>query len=244
MANKVIGLKVLIEANVGTVLNPDFEVVAGQRDASINMAGDTIDTSSKDGDGWKTAAVGLLGWDADLDGIIVDTNAGLAAIEAAYNARTAVKVRMAFPDGSHKSGEALITSMPTKVPMGGEATYSVKMQGNGPLITDTGVITAPSITSPTSNETGVGLEDAATTAAFAATGGTDTHSATRWQITNDTDTAFAAPVIDTTTTVDLISLPIAAGVLDSGTDYLIRVKHKGVKYGWSLWSAVHGFATV
>ena len=242
MAEKVIGLSILIEANTGTEQSPDYTVVAGQRDATLTPASDAIDTSSKDGNGWKTSAVGLKGWDMDLDGVYVDTSTGFTALETAFSAGTDILVRVSFPDGTKRRGAAKVTSMPIKAPMGGESTYSFKLQGNGALTTDTETTTAPTFTAPLDEAINVAVEAAIVTAAFASSG-IDTHAATQWQVTEDDDPTFAAPIIDTTTTTDLLSLPVAAGVLEAATDYKARARHKGTIYGWSAWSEVSDFTT-
>ena len=194
---KVIGLKVLIEANTGTDESPDYTVVAGQRDASINLTGDAIDTSSKDGDGWKTSQTGLLGWDADFDGVIVDTNAGLAAIETAFNTGAALLCRLVFPDGTRRRGLARVTSMPIKAPMAGEATYSVKMQGTGKLELDTATIDAPVIENPTQGQSPTPLNTVANCGEnISVTNGADTRAAMAWQLTTAADPNFLTPVID------------------------------------------------
>jgi TP901-1 family phage major tail protein len=240
---KVTGLQVILKANTGTPESPTYTVVGGQKDGSINITGDAIDVSSKDGDGWKEFLLGLKGWDMDLDGVIKENDAGAQALIDAFFNGDEILVKAEFPDGSFYSGNAVVVSMPIKAPMGGDATFTFKIQGTGALTPVTATVTAPTITEPTADDTAVVVTGPFTTSAFAYSTGSDTHAATQWQITTNADTTFEAPIVDDESTKDLVSKKIAATLLSAGTQYRIRARHKGTLLGWSAWSTVHHFTT-
>ena len=243
MSEKVIGLDVLLQINTGTPESPTYTTIGGQQDATMNLAGDPIEVTSKDGNGWKEYRFGLKGWDADLEAVIKESEAGINAAIAAFENKSTVLVKLLFPGGMMLTGNAMIVSLPMKTAMASAATYSFKIQGTGPLTRVSTAITTPTVTSPENNEENVSVVPACTSSAFAVTGGTDTHAATQWQITEATDSAFAAPEYDSESTVDLVAVTIPASKLTAATEYLMRVRYKGLATGWSAWSTAVAFET-
>jgi hypothetical protein len=99
-------------------------------------------------------------------------------------------------------------------------------------------VNTPTITSPANGQTDIPEQPTLISSGFAATGGSDTHAASQWQIRLATDT-WDTPLHDSgETATDLTSYTVPAGVLQPGqAQYALRVRHKGAVLGWSEWSA-------
>ena len=99
----------------------------------------------------------------------------------------------------------------------------------------------PTIVSPTAGSTNIAIVIDATTSAFAVPNGSDTHEASDWQIA--TDLAFTA-IVDSSM-ADTVNKTSYTNTVDLAytTVYYMRVRHKGVSYGYSEWSNVVSFTT-
>ncbi len=94
------------------------------------------------------------------------------------------------------------------------------------------------------------IEPSVTTASMGTPGGfvphvdlpSDTHASTTWQITTAADTGFAAPLVDVTSTTDLLSY-LAEGLPDA-TDLIGRARHNGDGGGLGDWSDTEAFTTL
>ncbi|MBX9901191.1 MAG: phage tail protein [Burkholderiaceae bacterium] len=103
------------------------------------------------------------------------------------------------------------------------------------------IVSAPTVTSPANNATGQNNQPTIASSAFATVGGADTHFSSRWQLS--TDPTFATVLHDSgdSTTAKLnYSVPIS---LVYGTQYFVRVMHRGTTYGYSAWSPATSFTT-
>ena len=78
------GLDVLIK--VGST------VVGGQRNASLEMSAETIDTTVKTTGGWAAKIPGMKSWTSSCDGVYFLDDAGLEAAQAAFMNGTEVKL--------------------------------------------------------------------------------------------------------------------------------------------------------
>ena len=107
----------------------------------------------------------------------------------------------------------------------------------------TATIDTPTITSPANGAEGVERTATITAAAFAVTGGTDTHYGTQWQIATADNPDFGTVLFDAMTTTDKASIAIPEGRLDYETEYTVRVKYTGLTVGTSAWSAAVNFTT-
>ena len=99
-------------------------------------------------------------------------------------------------------------------------------------------VNTPAITSPSNGQTDIPEQPTIISSSFAATGGTDTHQSSQWQIRLASN-SWSSPVHDSgETTTAKTSYVVPAGVLQPGqTQYVLRVRHKGATLGWSEWSA-------
>ena len=122
---KVKGVDVVIK--IGT------DLLAGQRSATLNRAGETIDVTTKDSNGWKESEPGLKEWSIDCDGLFVESDTAYEALETAFINGDKVSVELGMPSGLKYSGQAIITDFPLEAPYDDNVSYSVAFAGDGEL---------------------------------------------------------------------------------------------------------------
>lgn len=129
MANEIMGVDVLIYA--------DGKKIAGQRDCTISINGDSIDTTCKDNGSWKTAAVGLLGWSISLTAIEFSGQSGKeqAVFEKAMLTRTPLQIKAIQAGKKVVTGTGIITSKETSGSYSDVSTGSYEIAGNSALET-------------------------------------------------------------------------------------------------------------
>lgn len=111
------------------------EVVAGQRNATLNRAKDTIETTNKTTGGWKTFLPGLKEWSVDADGVYVIDGEGYELLEDAFNNDTPIIIELGEAGSGELgfTGEAILTEFPIECPYDDTCTYSITLQGSGAL---------------------------------------------------------------------------------------------------------------
>lgn len=107
-------------------------VLAGQRGATLNRSAEVIDITNKTGDGWVEKMSSTKEWSVECDGLFVKEDAALQALEEAFKAGTPVQVKLADSDWGF-NGSAIITDFPIEAPYDDAATYSLTLEGTGPL---------------------------------------------------------------------------------------------------------------
>lgn len=137
---KVSGMKVKVYiGEIGT-----GKVLAGQQGATLNRSADTIDSTSKDSEGfWKESLAGFKEWSIDCDGAFVESDVAYVQLEDAYLASENVPVYIEFPSGTRYAGEATITDFPIEAPFDDLVKYSLSLQGSGALTKSATVPVAP-----------------------------------------------------------------------------------------------------
>ena len=115
-----------IKVSVGATL------IGGQQNCSINRETETSDTTTKDSGVWSEAEAIGLSWSVDLDGLVVVGDAGLKALETAWENLQQVDVKYGTST-NYKSGRAIITSLSSNSASKEKTTYSVSLQGVGAL---------------------------------------------------------------------------------------------------------------
>ena len=115
-----------IKVSVGSTL------IGGQQNCSINRETETSDVTTKDSGIWSEAEAIGLSWSVDLDGLVVVGDAGLKALETAWENLQQVDVKYGTAS-NYKSGKAIITSLSSNSPSKEKTTYSVSLQGVGAL---------------------------------------------------------------------------------------------------------------
>lgn len=106
--------------------------LAGQRGATLNRSAETIDITNKVSAGWKEIITSVKEWSIDCDGVFVEDDTALKALETAFNANTMVDVKISDGEWGYK-GKAIITDFPIDAPYDDAATYSLTLQGTGEL---------------------------------------------------------------------------------------------------------------
>ena len=119
------GLDVLIK--VGS------QVVGGQRNASLEMSAETIDTTVKTTGGWAAKIPGIKSWTSSCDGVYFVDDAGLEAAQTAFMNGTAVQLEFSNSNGLAYSGQAVITSMAVEAGQEDIVSYTISFEGTGAL---------------------------------------------------------------------------------------------------------------
>ena len=119
------GLDVLIK--VGT------QVVGGQRNASLEMSAETIDTTVKSTGGWAAKIPGIKSWTSSCDGVYFLDDAGLQAAQTAFMNGTEVQLVFSNSSGLAYSGQAVITSMSVEAGQEDIVSYTISFEGTGAL---------------------------------------------------------------------------------------------------------------
>lgn len=125
------GVNFLLYINTGTAQTPVYTKVAGQRGGTFNRSSDTLDLTSKDNAGWQDEDYGTASWSIEADGLLVESDAGYAALENAFDDKTYVLVRWETAAGNKYEGQAIITDFSTEAPYDDSATYSITLNGKG-----------------------------------------------------------------------------------------------------------------
>lgn len=127
MAKEIRGADVLIK--VGGV------AVAGQRDCTLSMNGDEIDTTTKTNEGWKTFLQGLKDWSMDLDFVnyFGEPAESQKVLKRAFLNGQTIQAVMTFGTEEVYSGEAAITSMNLSGQMSDVSTASLTIKGASAL---------------------------------------------------------------------------------------------------------------
>lgn len=110
--------------------------VAGQQGLTINRTKDSIEVTSKDTKGgWKSYIGGMKEWSIDNDGLYVGDDESHKILSKAFNddELLCVKVINQKEEKSLFGGIVTLTDYPIEAPYDDAVTYSVTMQGNGPL---------------------------------------------------------------------------------------------------------------
>ena len=119
------GLDVLIK--VGST------VVGGQRNASLEMSAETIDTTVKTTGGWASKITGIKSWTSSCDGVYFVDDAGLEAAQTAFMNGTEVQLEFSNSAGLSYSGQAVITSMSVEAGQEDIVSYTISFEGTGAL---------------------------------------------------------------------------------------------------------------
>lgn len=110
------------------------ELIGGQQGCSLNMESATTETTTKDSGDWSEVEVTGLSWSTDLDGLVVIDDKGLESLKKSWINKEQVDVKYGTPT-KYESGKAIISSYSHNSPSKEKTTYSVSLQGVGPLET-------------------------------------------------------------------------------------------------------------
>lgn len=109
--------------------------VAGQRDCTLSMNGDSIDTTTKTNNGWKTSLQGLKSWQMTMECVnyLGDAATSQISLKQAFMNGTNIQVSMHFGTGEVYSGEASITSLEMSGTMDDVSIASLTLEGASAL---------------------------------------------------------------------------------------------------------------
>lgn len=111
--------------------------ISGQQGLTINRSADTIEISSKDTQGgYKSYLPGMKEWSIDNDGLYVPNDQSHSILSQAFESGDPVCIKVV--DGKRKlgmfGGLACVTDYPIEAPYDDAVTYSLTLNGMGPLI--------------------------------------------------------------------------------------------------------------
>lgn len=129
----VSGVGFLVKINTGTDASPVWTTIAGQRDATLNMAMDEIDVTNKDSLSWHEGLPTIRNWSIDFDALTTQGDAGQVAVENMFINKTQVKVQVLTASGMTYDGKATLTDLSYGMPHEGEATFGGTFTGTGAL---------------------------------------------------------------------------------------------------------------
>ena len=127
MSNEVRGVDVLIKHN--------GVAVAGQRDCTISIKGDKIDTTTKTNAGYKTSLQGLKEWSISIDHVnyIGEDAEGQRALKKAFLDGDNVDIVAAVGEEEVYTGEASISGLDISGAQADVSTSAFTLEGAGAL---------------------------------------------------------------------------------------------------------------
>lgn len=130
MSNKLAGVDVLLKASIdgGTTKS----VVGGQSGATLNRSTNVIEVTSKDGNGWAESIAGIKSWSVECEGFLVKDDAGLEALETAWENGDTIEVELEY-NGKVYSGDAILSDFPNEFPQDDAVSFSISLTGTGAL---------------------------------------------------------------------------------------------------------------
>jgi TP901-1 family phage major tail protein len=128
-----VGKDYLLSIATGELAAIIWTLVGGQRSSNLSRKADSIDVSHKTSGGWKSTKAGLKEWSIDLSGLALLQDAGLEALEQAFNASQDIYLKFKYPDGTYRTGWASITELSIENPHDGAATLKGTLSGIGAL---------------------------------------------------------------------------------------------------------------
>jgi len=125
------GVDVLVTIKQGT----EDVIIGGQKDATLSISADTLETTTKDTGDWRTYLSGLKQWSLTCDGLYIESDAAQTALWNAFQSAEEVTVTLSKPTSSSftASGQAVITSIEYGAAMEDALTFNVEFQGTGAL---------------------------------------------------------------------------------------------------------------
>lgn len=109
-----------------------YVAVGGQRGAGLSISADSIDLTNKVDTAWRRSLPSYRTWSISCDGLIVPDDTAYTLLRRAAMNGDVVRVEIA-EGNSPLYGEAYISGFDTDAPYDDAATYSLTLQGTGPL---------------------------------------------------------------------------------------------------------------
>jgi TP901-1 family phage major tail protein len=134
MADPTRGQDYFLYINTATVASPSWQLIGGQRDATLNRGTEEIDVTDKNNSGWKENLAGLRSWSIDLDMLVELGDTGLTKLEDVFHTNQAqAHIKLEDADLNTYIGLCTITDFSWGLPLADAATASVSLSGSGEL---------------------------------------------------------------------------------------------------------------
>lgn len=132
-AKAVAGKDILLCVFNGT--GEKLMAVSGQQGLTLTRAAETIEVTSKESNGWKTSLAGIKEWSIDNEGLYVLSDETHKALGKAFTDGTPVCVKVVNTKTLLPlfGGLAYVTEYSVEAPYDEASTYSITLEGNGPL---------------------------------------------------------------------------------------------------------------
>lgn len=111
-------------------------VVGKARDVDLNIQGNAVDTSTRDGAGWKDHIQGLKEWDMSCGHLWVPDDAAFELMQTALMNGTEIHVKLldiTGATGHGYEGDAIVTGLKRGEPLDGALTADITLKGAGAL---------------------------------------------------------------------------------------------------------------
>ncbi|WP_196602162.1 phage tail tube protein [Pectinatus frisingensis] len=127
------GKDTLLYLNKGTINAPDWLIIGGQRNTPLSRKANTLDASHKTSGGWGSTVPGLKSWSIDYSGLQIMSDEALQMIDYCFINDKQVHVKIAYKNGSYRTGWAYITEYNDDNAHDAIGTVKITLEGNGPI---------------------------------------------------------------------------------------------------------------
>ena len=134
------GKDTMLYVNKGTADKTVWLVIGGQRNTPLTRKANTLDASHKTSGSWGSKVPGIKEWSISYSGLQIATDEGLQILDYAFVNSKQINVKIAYKNGSYRTGWAHITQYDDDCAHDAISTVKVTLEGNGPiseLTTDT-----------------------------------------------------------------------------------------------------------
>lgn len=108
---------------------PTWLLVGGQRNTPISRKAESIDATSKDSGEYSEKLPGMLSWSSNYEGLYIVNDLGYDVLDNRYSSREPAHLRFEYPDGSYRTGWAVITQLDEEHNYNGVSTTKVNFEG-------------------------------------------------------------------------------------------------------------------
>ncbi len=131
---KIRGIDIYLKVNTGTEGSPVWTKVGGQKDATFDRGGATIDITDKDSAGNEEHLSGNRNWGVSFDAFLIEDNAGFLEIEDAYNADppTQLQYQIVTPAFTYM-GKATVESLSISASLADAGVAAFTLKGTAGL---------------------------------------------------------------------------------------------------------------
>ena len=112
-----------------------FTTVAGLRESSFTLNGETVDVTNKDSAGWRTllAGAGTTSMSVSGSGVFEDNDTTYISLETAAAAKTLDNYEIVFESGDKWAGAFQVGSVGRAGSHNGEVSYDLTLESSGAI---------------------------------------------------------------------------------------------------------------